>query len=125
MSAPIPRLVIVAYRPKPGKADLLLAELRDHVRLLWSEGLATDRHPVLMRAKDGTMIEVFEWASPAAIEEAHSNPRVQAMWGRFAACCDYAPLNTVAETASLFADFEPVEVHIPQPEQPDPDHRAE
>jgi hypothetical protein len=77
-----------------------------------------------MRAKDGAMIEVFEWASPAAIEEAHSNPRVQAMWKRFAACCDYAPLNTLAEAADLFAEFEPVEIRIPQPEQPDPDHRA-
>jgi hypothetical protein len=122
---PIPRLVIVAYRPKPGKADLLDAELRDHVHLLRSEGLATDRHPVLMRAKDGTMIEVFEWASPAAIEEAHANPRVQAMWARFAQCCDYVPLNTLFEAADLFAEFEPVEIHVPRIEQPDPDHRAE
>ena len=95
----IPRLVIVAYRPKPGKDAVLLAEVRDHVHLLRSEGLATDRHATVMRAKDGAIIEVFEWASPAAIEEAHSNPRVQAMWGRFAACCDYAPLNTLFESA--------------------------
>jgi quinol monooxygenase YgiN len=121
----IPRLVIVAYRPKPGKADILLAEVRDHVHLLRSEGLATDRHPVVMRAKDGTIIEVFEWASPAAIAEAHTNPRVQAMWGRFAACCDYTPLNTLAEAAALFAEFEPVEIHVPPMLQPDPDHRAE
>ena len=69
----IPRIVIVAYRPKPGKDNVLLAELRDHVHLLRSEGLATDRHPVLMRAKDGTVLEIFEWASPAAIEEAHGS----------------------------------------------------
>ena len=63
----IPRIVIVAYRPKPGKADILLAEVRDHVHLLRSEGLATDRLATVMRAKDGAIIEVFEWASPAAI----------------------------------------------------------
>ena len=120
----IPRLVIVAYRPKPGKTEILNAELRDHVHLLRSEGLATDRHPVLMRAKEGTIIEIFEWASPAAIEEAHANSRVQAMWARFAACCDYAPLNTLPESADLFAEFEPVEIRLPRIEQPDPDHRA-
>lgn len=121
----IPRLVIVAYRPKPGKADVLLAEVRDHVHLLRSEGLATDRHATVMRAKDGTIIEVFEWASPAAIEEAHANPRVQQMRARFAQCCDYVPLNTLGETAGLFAEFEPADLHLPPIVQPTPDKRAE
>jgi hypothetical protein len=121
----IPRLVIAAYRPKPGKADILLAEVRDHVHLLRSEGLATDRPATVMRAKDGTIIEVFEWASPAAIEEAHSNPRVQQMWARFAACSDYAPLNTLYESADLFAEFEAVDLHLAPIIQPDIDKRAE
>ena len=121
----IPRLVIVAYHPKPGKEDILLAEVRDHVHLLRSEGLATDRPATVMRAKDGVIIEIFEWASPAAMAEAHNNPRVQAMWGRFAACCDYAPLNTLLESADLFAEFEPVDLHLAPIVQPDADHRAE
>jgi hypothetical protein len=120
----IPRVVIAAYRPKPGKADVLLAEVRDHHHLLRSEGLATDRRPIIMRALDGTIIEVFEWASPAAIKEAHENPRVQAMWGRFAQCCDYVPLNTLMESAGMFAEFEPVDIHLPPIVQPDADHRA-
>ena len=122
---PITRIVIVAYRPKPGKEDILLAEVRDHVHLLRSEGLATDRYPIVMRAKGGAILEVFEWASPAAIEEAHSNPRVQAMWGRFANCCDYVPLNSLAEAAEMFAEFEPLDIHIAPIVQPDPAHRAE
>jgi hypothetical protein len=121
----IPRVVIVAYRPKPGKGDVLLAEVRDHHHLLRSEGLATDRHPIVMRAADGAIIEVFEWASPAAIEEAHANPRVQAMWSRFAKCCDYVPLASLEEAANLFAEFEPLEIHLTPIIQPDPAHRAE
>lgn len=121
----IPRLVIVAYRPKPGKEAVLLAELRDHVHVLRSEGLATDRPAVHMRAKDGAFLEVFEWASPAAIEQAHGNPRVQAMWERFAACCDYAPLNTLAEAGDPFAEFEAVDIQIDPIIQPPPDQREE
>lgn len=121
----IPRIVIAAYRPKPGKADILLAEVRDHTHLLRSEGLATDRPATVMRAKDGVIVEVFEWASPAAIEEAHGNPRVQQMWARFAACSDAVPLNTLFESADMFAEFEPVDLHLPPIVQPDPDHRAE
>jgi quinol monooxygenase YgiN len=121
----IPRMVIVAYRPKPGKDEVLLSEVRDHVHLLRSEGLATDRPATVMRAKDGTLVEMFEWASPAAIEEAHANPRVQAMWARFAACCDYVPLNSLPEAGGMFAEFETVHIQSPPIVQPDPDKRAE
>lgn len=121
----IPRMVIVAYRPKPGKEEVLLSEVRDHVHLLRSEGLATDRPATVMRARDGTLVEVFEWASPAAIAEAHSNPRVQAMWGRFAACCDTIPLSSLAEAGEMFAEFEAVDLHLRPIVQPSPDQRAE
>jgi quinol monooxygenase YgiN len=121
----IPRMVIVAYRPKPGKDEVLLSEVRDHVHLLRSEGLATDRPATVMRAKDGTLVEIFEWASPAAIEEAHANPRVQAMWARFAACCDYVPLNSLPEAGGMFAEFETVHIQSPPIVQPEPDKRAE
>jgi hypothetical protein len=121
----IPRIAIAAYRPKPGKGDVLLAEVRDHHHLLRSEGLATDRHPIVMRAADGTIIEVFEWASPAAIQEAHANARVQAMWGRFGVCCDYVPLASLAEASQMFAEFEPLNIHIAPIIQPTPDKRAE
>ena len=121
----IPRVVIVAYRPKPGKEVLLLAELRDHVHLLRSEGLATDRPAIHMRAGDGTLVEMFEWASPAAIEQAHANARVQAKWARFEACSDYVPFGSLAEASQLFAEFEHLDIHIDPIVQPPPDQRAE
>ena len=62
-----------------------------------------------MRAKDGTIIEVSEWKSRQAIEAAHRNPNVLAMWNKFFALCDCVPLNTVPETAEMFAGFEPLE----------------
>jgi hypothetical protein len=125
MSQPIPRIVIAAYRPKPGKAAQLVSEVRDHHPLLRSEGLATDREPVVMQAADGTVVEVFEWASPAAIAEAHGNARVQAMWARFAAVSDYVPLSAVAEAAGMFAEFAPVEFDRTPAPNPSPDQRAE
>lgn len=122
---PIPRIVIAAWRPKPGKEIVLLAELRDHHPLLRSEGLATERPAIVMRAPDGTILEVFEWASPAAIAEAHGHARVQAMWARFAACTDPVPLSEVAGLDVMFAEFEPVSLEQAPIIQPDPDHRAE
>ena len=62
-----------------------------------------------MRAKEGTIIEVSEWKSPAAIEAAHENPNVLAMWDRFYATCDFVLLKDLAEASEMFAGFEPID----------------
>ncbi len=100
------RIVMVAYRPKVGKEADLEALVRTHVPKLQGLGLATQRMPVTMRAADGTVVEVFEWSSPDAIEQAHANADVQAMWADFAEACDYLPIAEVPEAARLFSEFE-------------------
>ena len=99
---------IVAYRPKPGREKEIIELVRTRVPTLLKENLVTDRVPVIMRAKDGTIIEVSEWKSREAIEEAHKNPRVLAMWDKFFAVCDCVPLKTVPEAEMMFAGFEPI-----------------
>ncbi|WP_263408270.1 hypothetical protein [Terriglobus tenax] len=100
-------VVIVAYRPKPGKEEDLLQLTREHLPLLRTEGLATDREAVVCRAADGTLLEVFEWEA-GAIEKAHANPRVMALWERYWACCEVVPLNQLPESSQMFAGFAPV-----------------
>ena len=104
----MPRIVIACYRPKPGHEAALLAELRTHVPILQGLKLATSRAPINMRASDGSLLEVFEWASAEAIQRAHHDPTVLAMWQRFGAICDHVSLNTLAEAAQMFAEFEPL-----------------
>ncbi len=101
--------VIVAYRPKPGKGGELLELVRSRVPTLRKEGFVSDRAPTIMRARDGTILEVSEWKSREAIDAAHKNPNVLAMWERFFALCDCVPLNTLAEAGEMFAGFEPVD----------------
>ena len=101
-------IVIVAYRPKTGTESQTLDLVRGRVPKLRKEGLVTDRTPTIMRARDGTIIEVSEWKSQEAIDAAHKNPNVLAMWNRFFAVCDCVPLNQLSESAEMFAGFEPV-----------------
>ena len=101
-------IVIVAYRPKPGKEKETLELVRSRVPSLRNESLVTDRAPIIMRARDGTIIEVSEWKSQEAIDAAHNNPIVLAMWNKFFAVCDCVPLNTLPESAEMFAGFERV-----------------
>jgi quinol monooxygenase YgiN len=103
-------MVIVAYRPRAGKEARLLELMKEHVPILRKEGLATDRPAYAMRATDGTIIEVFEWKSKAAIESAHTNPVVLKMWERYAEACEYVPLISVKECSDLFAGFDPIDL---------------
>ena len=75
--------VIVAYRPKPDKGNEVLALVRSRVPNLRKEGLVTDREPVIMRSRNGTIIEVSEWKSREAIDAPRKNPNVLAMWNKF------------------------------------------
>ena len=104
------RFVIVAYTPKAGKEQQLLAAVRKHLQVLQSEQLVTDKSAYVMRAADGTIVEVFEWRSAEHIQKAHRNPAVQTLWGEFAAVCDYTPLAKLAESQQMFAEFNAVQL---------------
>ena len=101
-------LVIACYRPKPGQEEALRAVVREHLPALRKLGLATARPSVLLRAGDGTLLELFEWVSAEAVERAHHDPAVQAIWGRFFAVCDCVKLSDLAESAEMFPHFEPL-----------------
>ena len=103
------RIVIVAYKPLKGKEDALRQLMREHLPALKKQNLVTDRDSILMETKDGTIIEVFEWKSKTAIEQAHTNPEVQKMWKKYFEVCEYLPIGKVEEAGNLFADFTPFE----------------
>jgi hypothetical protein len=112
------RIVISCYKPKAGKEKALRALIVDHVPTLLRIGLVTERAPILMEAKDGTLIEVFEWASPEAIQAAHSHPAVLRMWEEYGKVCDPIPVAQVSEAAQLFSEFTPFTAPAPRPGRP-------
>jgi hypothetical protein len=101
-------VAICTYRPKAGKEAEFMALLRTHLPTLRAEGLLTDRPAIAARAGDGTIIEVFEWASHDAKRRAHDNPAVQACWGEFDAVADFVTFGSLAEAQGPFADFETI-----------------
>lgn len=102
------RIVIACYRPKPGMNQRLAELTRTHLDLLRREDLVTDRKPIAMEAGDGTVVEVFEWKSRAAIDAAHTNPDVQRLWEAYAEVCEYVPIADVSEARELFSEFTPL-----------------
>jgi len=102
-------MVIACYRPQPGQQAALADCVRDHLPLLRRLGLATARPALLLRAADGTLLEIFEWVSEAAVERAHHDPQVAALWERFAAACDLVPMADVPGSGEVFAHFDPAD----------------
>jgi hypothetical protein len=99
---------VACYKPKAGCEEALLALVRDHLPPLRAAGLVTPRESIVMRAADGTIIEVFEWISQEAIAKAHSHPAVLELWKKFEAVCTYEIPNNVAEFCNMFSHFEAV-----------------
>lgn len=103
-------LVIAVYRPKRGKSKELLELVRSHVPILRRLGLATQREVVAGKARDGSILEIFEWVSEEAIDRAHHDPVVQRLWKRFNAVSDSVALSALAEGGSPFPGFEPLDL---------------
>lgn len=103
------RVVIACYVPKAGLDSELHDLVGTHVPRLRAQGLVTDREPIIAVAADGTVLEVFEWASTEAIAAAHTNPAVRAMWDEYDRVCTYRPIGEVPEAAHLFAEFAPLQ----------------
>ena len=102
------RIVIVGYKPKEGQKEALRQLMKEHLSTLKGQNLVTARASIMMEAKDGTIIEVFEWKSQTAIDQAHTNPVVLKMWEKYDEVCNYIPVGQVEEIDNLFSQFSPI-----------------
>ena len=102
------QFVIVTFKPIAGKEEELKEIVLNHVPTLHGIGLATSRPAYIMKSKNGSIIEVFEWESQEAIAKAHEHPVVLEMWKKFEAACEYKPLIELEECKEFFPGFEPV-----------------
>jgi hypothetical protein len=81
-----------------------------HYPVLRKLELITDRAPVVARAGDGSIVEVFEWVSEEAAQKAHEHPEIAAVWESMGKVGDVAALSSLAEVRRPFPRFEPVEL---------------
>jgi hypothetical protein len=99
-------LAIASYKPKTGQEEALLKIVQTHLPALRELGLATDKPPYLAKSSDGTIIEIFEWVSTDAVQAAHQDPIVSAIWEEMTLVADFLPMNTLPESKKVFPGFE-------------------
>ena len=100
-----PELVIAMYRAKPGKLQELESLVCKHFPLLQEYGLTTEKTPFIGRSADGTIIEIFEWASLETSKKAHDHPAVAKIWEAMAMVCEFGKLEQLAEAKNMFPHF--------------------
>ncbi len=103
-------IVIASYKPREGKDEGMKEVLRNHMPILRNEGLITDFPAIVLKANDGSYIEIFEWKTQEAINQAHQSENVLALWKRFEEVCTYINLSDIEERKNLFASFQPVKL---------------
>ncbi len=101
-------IVFALYRPHPAKEKALEKLVRDHVPTLLRLGLVTDRAALHARAKNGTVIEVFEWTSRDAARRAHEHPEVARVWEAMGEVSNFVSLDTLEEATGTFPHFQPM-----------------
>ena len=98
-------LAFAAYKPKPAQEEALMKLVERHLPKLRELGFATDRENYVAKSQDGTIIEVFEWASMNAVNAAHQHPEVSDIWEKMTLVAEFLPINKLAELNGPFADF--------------------
>jgi hypothetical protein len=101
-------IAVACYMPKPRKGKELGELVRRHYPALKALGLATDRKPILMKAKNGMVVEVFEWASATAKRQAHADEVIRKIWTHMEAISENVPLSRLEEATEVFANFTPL-----------------
>jgi quinol monooxygenase YgiN len=71
---------VILYRPHKGKEEELLRHLRAAFPMLRRNGFITDSKVIGLRARDGRILVIFEWASAEAIDLVGEHPEVQEYW---------------------------------------------
>lgn len=94
-------LALAAYRPRDD-VDELVELLREDVATLRSRGHVTDRPAPLVRTADRELLVVIEWSSEHAVDDAHADPEVVAVWQRKAELADYIPPASLAGAEAPF-----------------------
>ena len=103
-----PQVVFALYRPHKGKDAELRRLIVRHLPVLRRMEMITNRPAALVRSKNGTYIEVFEWRSAAMSGRAHEHPEVARLWEAMGQVADFPGLESLEEAKERFPHFEPV-----------------
>jgi hypothetical protein len=103
-----PQIVFALYKPHDGKDADMRRILVEHVPTLRRLELITDRPTILVQTRNGSYIEIFEWATEESARIAHTHPEVAKVWESMGKVGDLPLFETIDELKGRFPHFAPV-----------------
>ncbi|HSE41002.1 MAG TPA: hypothetical protein VLH08_09585 [Acidobacteriota bacterium] len=101
-------IVFALYRPNKGKDTELEKLIAQHGPTLRRLELITDRPVVLVKSKNGTYIEIFEWRTEESAGLAHHHPEVAKIWEAMGKIADLPTIDSLEEISERFPHFQPI-----------------
>ena len=101
-------LAFAAYRPRGRNDDELLQLLREDVATLRARGHVTDRPAPVVGTANGEVLIVLEWSSEHAVDDAHADAVVLAVWERKADLAEYVAPSSLSGADVPFARWKVV-----------------
>lgn len=98
------RLVLAAYRLRVQEDEFLRLVGRE-VETLRRRGHITDRPVPVVRAGGGELLVVLEWSTDHAVDDAHADPEVTAVWDLKQELAEYVAPRELAGGDVPFASF--------------------
>jgi hypothetical protein len=87
---------------------MLEEHLRQEIAALRSRGHITQRPVPICRTEVGEYLVVLEWSTTTAVDDAHADPAIQAIWERKAQLFEYVGAGELVRAGVPFAAYDVV-----------------
>ena len=102
------RVAIMIFRPQKDKLGELIALLKQSHSALLKFGIVTAREQILAMSVEGSVIQILEWTSKQAEEEAAVHDEIRELWMEAERLCEFQKPIEVKEFTQMFPSFEVV-----------------
>jgi hypothetical protein len=99
------RIACAAYRPREASTLDLFEFFERELRLLRQRGHVTQRPAPVLETSAGELIVILEWSSAHAVDDAHADPEVVALWSEKADLAEYVAPADLAGADVPFASW--------------------
>jgi hypothetical protein len=99
------RIACAAYRPRAAASVDLFEFFRRELQVLRQRGHVTQRPAPVLQTRTGELVVILEWSSEHAVDDAHGDPDVMALWAQKAELADYIAPADLAGADVPFASW--------------------
>lgn len=100
------KLAFIAFKPRKGKTEELIAFLKRSFIILQTLKVASDKPQILASSLDGFIMQIFEFSSSDKPESAAIYPEVRDLWAEADKLSEFVKPASLKEFQEVFPSFD-------------------